>query len=289
MRTLRHFAGLVSTGLTLAAAPAFAQDDDLGDILADPDSSGSETEVTQEDAQGEEKIDLAEDGGKKERQVIKTLQRKTFLKLGRFEASPHAAFVANDPFLNRYIVGAGLGYHITEIFAVEGRFDYAPDLGEGDWKPLTKQLVDENSVSPDISKLTMAGSMVFQYSPIYGKVALSGRKIVNFDIFGNFGVGFVRTRDDLEALQATEEENPEAVATEIQTHPTTNFGGGLRVIFGDTVAARLEARSLIYIETVNSTTLEMKNNLIIQASVAFFFPQMRDTASKPSPAAASDE
>ena len=41
------------------------------------------------------------------------------------------------------IVGAGLAYHVTEIFAVEGNFDFSPDLGEKDYKPLTRQLVDE--------------------------------------------------------------------------------------------------------------------------------------------------
>ena len=139
------------------------------------------------------------DSGKK--RLIKTIQKKNFFKKGRWEASPHFAFVANDPFLNRYIVGTGLAYHVTEVFAVEGTFDFAPDLGEGDWKPLTTQLVNENSVSPDISKLTMFGSLTFQYSPIYGKLAIVGRDIILFDVYGNFGMGFTRTTDDLEALR----------------------------------------------------------------------------------------
>jgi outer membrane beta-barrel protein len=282
MQTFRHrssrfLAGITALGLSLGASTALAQDDDLSDILGDPDTdtAGAEQEALRSGDDGdEEDVVFIDDEGRK-KQVIKTLQRKTFLKLGRFEAAPHGAFVINDPFLNRYIVGASLAYHWTEIFGVEANFDWSPDLGEGDWKPLTSQLVEKNSVSPDISKLTLAGSLSFQYSPIYGKVAVVGRRIVNFDVFGNFGLGFARTTDDLDALQATEAENPEAVATQFQTHPTTNFGGGLRVIFGESIAARVEARSLIYIETVNSTTLEMKNNLILQASVSFFFPNMR--------------
>ena len=186
--------------------------------------------------------------------------------------SPHAAFVANDPFLNRYIVGTGLGYHWTEVFATEVNLDFAPDFGTGDWKPLTTQLVEENSVSPDISKLTLAGSLTFQYSPIYGKVAVVGSNIVLFDIYGAFGMGATRTKDDLEALQAVGDER--AMSTEFQTHPTTNFGGGLRIIFGENIAARVEGRSLVYIETVNATTLEMKNNLILQASFSWFFPNL---------------
>ena len=40
----------------------------------------------------------------------------------------------------------------------------------------------------------------FQFSPIYGKVALNGRRIVNFDVFAAFGLGLTLTQDDLEAL-----------------------------------------------------------------------------------------
>ena len=41
------------------------------------------------------------------------------------------------------------------------------------------------------------------------------------------------------------------------------------------LAVRLEGKSMSYIETVNSTTLEMKNNFIVQANVSFFFPGMK--------------
>ena len=61
----------------------------------------------------------------------------------------------------------------------------------------------------------------------------------------------------------------------MQIHPTTNFGGGARVVFNEFVAVRVDGRSLVYIETVNSTTLEMKNNFILSGGVSFFFPGMQ--------------
>jgi outer membrane beta-barrel protein len=290
MHTLRFFgAALVLTGLGFSA-PTWAEnpsmdgiaqddssgdDDDLSDILG----GGSDGETpddeagSMEDAAGEGEIVLVEDDGKK-RRVIKIIQRKSFSKKGRFEASPHVAFVANDPFLNRYIVGSGLNYNITEIFAIEANLDFSPDLAEGDWKPLTKQLIEENHVSPDISKLTYFGNVNFLFSPIYGKVAVVGREIINFDIYGSFGMGATRTSDDLKALDTTSGDD-RAEISQHQTHPTTNFGGGVRVIFGKNIAARLEGRSMVYIETVNATTLEMKNNMLLQMSVSFFFPSMK--------------
>ena len=245
-------------------------DDELDDILGDTSSDKSTVK--------EEKEELRSSTGSKAPtfeppdRTIKMIQQKDFMKIGRFEATPSVGFVTNDPFLNRYIAGVRLGYHLTEIFAIEGELSYSPDLGESDWKPLTTQLVNENNVSPDISKLTLVSNATFQFSPIYGKVALGGGNIIHFDIYGAFGMGVTQTRDDLRALQA--EGDPIAQATEVQLQPTTNFGGGVRVVFNETLAVRVDGRSLVYIETVNSTTLEMKNNFVLSAGVGFFFPNM---------------
>ena len=285
MKTIQTI--LVLLAVTLGGT-AWAQDDssddDLGDIFGSP-SSDDDDSAEQETsdfrsgntgdtigARNEDVVLVEDDGGKK--QLIKTIQRKNFSKMGRWEASPHIAFVANDPFLNRYIIGTGLNYNLTEIFAVEMNMDFSPDLGDTDWKPLTKQLIEENHVSPDISKLTYFGSATFLFSPVYGKVAVVGRRIINFDIFAAFGMGVTRTSDDLEALD-TEATDDRAVATQHQMHPTTNFGGGARIIFDENLALRIEGRSLVYIEAVNATTLEMKNNLLIQAAVSIFFPALK--------------
>lgn len=296
---LKRFPLLVMAGL-LVASPAYAdddaplspqpgdgspqpgdgladdEDDALDDILNEGDSTGREVEDVKsgnlDDSIGVKKEDiiLPEEELKKKR-LIKTLQRKTFLKLGRVEVGPHLGAVANDPFLNRYIVGASVGYHLTEVFSLELDLGFSPDLGdEVDWKPLTHQLVDNNHVSPDISKLSYYGDVTFGFSPIYGKVAL-GHRIINFDIFGAFGAGVAKTADDLDALQA-DPGDVRAEASAEQFHPTTNLGGGLRIIFNPNLALRLEGRSLVYIETVQSTTLEMKNNLLLQGTVTFFFP-----------------
>ena len=285
MKTFRTIIVLLAATLSgVAWAQDDSSDDELGDILGGPSSSDDDSAEDETadfrsgntgstiGARNEDIVLVEDDGGKKK--LIKTLQRKNFSKMGRWEASPHVAFVANDPFLNRYIVGTGLNYNLTEIFAVELNMDFSPDLGDTDWKPLTKQLIEENHVSPDISKLTYFGSATFLFSPIYGKVAVVGRNIINFDIFAAFGMGMTRTSDDLQALD-TEATDDRAVVTQHQMHPTTNFGGGARIIFSENLAFRAEARSLVYIEAVNATTLEMKNNLLIQGSVSVFFPALK--------------
>jgi outer membrane beta-barrel protein len=259
-----------------AVAQDDSSDDDLDDILReDPEDEGSVKD--EKDAVRDGDVDdtvgkksssvLTENAEKRRKRPIKVLQRKKFLKVGRTETGIHLGFVTNDPFINRYLIGASFGYHFTEVFGIEVTGTFSPNFGDKDWKPITRQLINNNKVSPDISKISWAASANFQFSPIYGKIALD-LSTVNFDVFGVFGMGVTGTVDDLVALG--KEGDPQSVDTEKQVHPTTNLGGGFRVIFSNNFAIRVEGRSLIYIETISSTTLEMKNNFLLLGSATFF-------------------
>ena len=271
MHTSPLFAAL---GLLLAT-PALGQGapdlpDDIFEDLEPPEESvAQERQALMTDAPEEEQLPE----GPRKRRVIQTLQRKNFMKIGRYEGNFHGGFVTNDPFINRYLFGGGLAYHVTEIFGVELQGTYSPDFGTADWKQITEQIINENEVTPDISKIEFYVNGNFQFSPIYGKVAVGSGRIINVDIFGVFGTGVVNTRDDLEALQ--KEDDPVAQATASQFHPTLNFGGGIRVIFSETFAVRTEGRGLSYIEVIEGTTLEMKNNFTLLASASIFFPGMK--------------
>ncbi|MBX2801369.1 MAG: outer membrane beta-barrel domain-containing protein [Myxococcales bacterium] len=257
----------------LLAGPAFAQSaPDLPDDIFGDAPEESAAQERQKLLAEEPEVDLPDDSDRKKR-VIQTLQRKNFMKIGRYEFAPHIGFVTNDPFINRYLFGASVGYHITEVLGIEVEASYSPDLGQADWKPVTDQIITENQVTPDISKIQFYANGTFQFSPIYGKLAAGGGRIINFDIFGVFGGGVVNTVDDLVALQ--KEDDAVAQATQVQFHPTINFGGGARVIFSESFAVRLEGRGLSYIEVLEGTTLEMKNNFMLLGSASIFFPGMK--------------
>jgi outer membrane beta-barrel protein len=283
---------LIVAGLFLITTPAIASeippgndgvtqsssdDDDFLDDILNEDLSGEEESTIAEEREeiAQEAEDEARDApppAPTKKRIIKTLQKKTFLKIGRHEGAVGLGLVTNDPFINRYLINGSYTYHVTEIFGIELMGNFSPDLGEADWKAITKQIITENQVTPDISKLQYLGAMSFTFSPIYGKVAVMGRNIVNFDIYANFGTGFVNTRDDLEALQKPDA--PIAINTETQFHPTLNFGGGIRMIFNPSFALRVDGRGMSFIEVLESTTLEMKNNMMVTVSAAFFFPGM---------------
>ena len=260
--------GLFLSGSAAAQSAPDLPDDIFDDLEVPEESAAQERDALLAD---EPEVELPDEPRKK--RVIQTLQRKTFMKIGRYEGAPHIGFVTNDPFINRYLFGGSLAYHITEVFAVEVQASYSPDFAEADWKPVTEQIITENQVTPDISKIQFYANGNFQFSPIYGKVAVGAGRIINFDLFGVFGTGIVNTVDDLVALQ--KEDDLVAQSTQVQFHPTLNFGGGARVIFTEAFAVRAEGRGLSYIEVLEGTTLEMKNNFMLLASASLFFPGMK--------------
>lgn len=98
--------------------------DSLEDILKDTrePSTANDAQDLREGRIDETKVGVRQDqltmspDEVKRKRLIKTLQKKNFVKSDRFEGNVHVAFLANDPFLNRYIAGASFGYNITEIF-----------------------------------------------------------------------------------------------------------------------------------------------------------------------------
>lgn len=276
---------MLTASALLYAGPAAAQDDpldDLSDILGDDEPTeettvADERRAVEEDAESDD-AELAANRGTEQvelppakKKLIKVLQRKYFLKLGRGEITPYAGLVTNDPFLRRILFGASLGYHITEVFELELNGSYSPTFGTdgvGDYKPVTRQITEQNAVAPELSRLTAHATLNFNFSPLYGKVATRGRGAIIFDIYGLFGAGIAYTIDDLKITNSEGEEFAEA--TRAQVHPALSFGGGLRIAFNKTFALRFEARSLSYIGTFESTSLELKNNLALMLGASFF-------------------
>lgn len=246
------------------------------DIFAEPEESiAEEKRDLLDDEEGE--VEVPEE--KRRKGLIQTFQPKDFLKLGRYEVAATVGAITNDPFLNRFLVQASGTYHITEVFAVEAVVGLSPgantrcaereDINCFDYRQITRQIVNENQVTPDISRIFGYANANLQFSPIYGKLAV-GNGIINFDIFGLFGTGAVFTVDDILLSGG------DGVSAR-QWHPMVNYGGGVRVILGKskTVAARIEGRGLSYIETLEGTTLEMKNNFAVLGGISLFFPGMK--------------
>ena len=183
--------------------------------------------------------------------------------------TPSVKSLVNDPFLK--LRGPGLTFSKTSPNpSLSHQIDvfYMPDLEKADWTPLTTQLVEENSVSPDISKMRYHINYQTEWKLFYFQD--SKRRM---DLFLQGGIGLIQTVDDLTALQ--KEDDPQAQSTEVQLHPTLNIGISTQIsnVYTDQNIV-FACKNVRYIETIDGTTLEMKSNLICSIGKTFVFGGM---------------
>lgn len=260
-------------GAVLAAAPLApalaAPSDELDDILT---ASGSDNEIRSgnQDMRNDKatkKVEVTDD----KPSIIKVIQPKTLLKIGRVELQPMIGGLTNDPWVNRYLFGLSAAYHVTEIFAVEVHGFGSPNLGVNDQKAVTKDVISKNEVAPQINRLTGAATVNLSFSPLYGKLATLGQNSIVFDIYATAGGGIAYTLDDLTVTDGDDDEV--SLRLDNQILPALTLGGGLRVQFSKLAGLRFEVRDLSYINASGQSdgvTLEVKNNLMLFGGVSFY-------------------
>ena len=104
--------------------------------------------------------------------------------------------------------------------------------------------------------------MDVQWAPIYGKLSLLAEKFVSFDLYGVAGASMVQYRGpDLSTPLG---------ATNYLT-PGGNVGVGARFFLNRWVTLRTEVRDLIYVEKSRGSDNYLRNQLLFELGVSFFF------------------
>lgn len=267
------------------------KDEEKGDPPAAKAEPPRRTEVEEEpeaapaDAD-EEKGTKAADSVQKKKRLIKVIQRKFFIKYGRFELTPTFGYIDNDHFVRRISVGLGATVHLNDVLSIEILAHYLPNLGTADYKELTSNFQAGAEVVPDINRAVFLGVANLGFAPIFGKVELGTLRVINYDIYISGGAGVGYTEDDTDIVDSPCKEYSPSEAdlhTEAgcqyvhQVHPVTDFGGGLRVVFNNWIGVKLDFRQFTHIEQVYrdaeaDIALEMKQNFMISIGASFFFP-----------------
>jgi len=187
---------------------------------------------------------------------VKAVQRKGFLKRGRFEVAPILALSVNDAFYQKVGGGLRLAYSLQDSFALAVRGVYFSPF-RTDNARVGKLAFESQLLTSQISTQAMLDGV---WSPIYGKAAFLGDAIVHFDLFlaAGFGAAWSATSD------APRNEGP---------HPAAEFGGGVRFYPKEWMAFELGLMATFYPDQpIVSVPATIQKVFVANVGVSFFFP-----------------
>jgi outer membrane beta-barrel protein len=200
---------------------------------------------------------------------VKAVQRKGFLKRGRFEVAPIFALTVNDAFYQKFGGGLRLAYNIHDSFAVAVR---GLTYRQPEWSsPRSWQPAPIRTDSTKEGKVAFGGQLLASqiydqlmldgiWSPIYGKVSVLDQKIVHFDLYLSAGFGLVWTA----TTEPPRSEKPPIAA---------DLGGGVRFYPKDWLAIELGLMATLYSDRPQaSLPATVQKVFAATVGVSFFFP-----------------
>jgi len=202
------------------------------------------------------------------RERVQPVSGHLFLKQGRLEVSPSATFSVKDAFFTKYILGAVVTYHATETLGFSLRAGYSLPTVAGAAQICT--FSDEGGSTtrgcrrPSFAELdgqapgqiNLLGGVDVQWAPIYGKMSLLAEKFLHFDLYGIAGASAVQYRAP--------------AGNEFTVGG--NVGVGMRFFVNRWMTVRTEFRDLIYVEKAVNPTTTLRNQLLFELGMSFFFP-----------------
>ncbi len=207
---------------------------------------------------------------------VKAVQRKGFLKRGRFELEPIFAATVNDAFYEKFGYGLRVAYNVQDSFAVALRANrytkYRTDNVREGMLAFQSQLL-----SADIQQQFMLDGI---WSPIYGKAAVLAGSIVHFDLYLQAGLGYVWTatsdpplNEGVTPIISEPLSWPPFFGTKRRAKVATDLGGGLRFYPKEWLAFDLGLVATLYSDQ-SRPLLPATVQKVFTATVgmSFFFP-----------------
>jgi len=283
----RLYIYLVSLSLLFGASPVLAQDDyDFDTPVEEGDGGGEDDFVfdtpvgpgdtpveapASDTAGGGGSLDFLGDGGGDadsfdqverkpltaaeaealrlaENQRIWVLQRRPFLKTGRFEMAPMFSYNVNDPLIDYATFASDFNYYLNEQMAIGLRGSYSLNAETGSFD----RLVQDYSVFPKITRPIWSASAHFQYTPLYGKLAAFGSWILPWELYARGGAGYLQTF--------------------IAGHVFVTAGGGQRFFLNRWLTFNVDIDYQIFQERFSETESVLVSNLVFGVGLGIYMP-----------------
>jgi outer membrane beta-barrel protein len=198
------------------------------------------------------------------------VRNRLLLRSGRFEMVPGIGFTLNDAFRRNVLFGLDLDYNMSDTLAVGAAFQYGLSFDSALKERLQAERPERVATSgfKDV-QLTAAAELT--YTPIFGKLAFMGRKVLDYDAHFIVGLGIVSLAGNTDV---------EGVA------PMAVLGAGLRLFVSPSMALSFQVKDQLYSSSLNSVAgagtetagakssseSRVRSSLAVSIGYSFFFP-----------------
>lgn len=185
---------------------------------------------------------------------VKSVQRKVYLKQGRFELTPLLSFSVNDPFYSKVGLAVRGAYYLADTLAISARASVMQVVPSDDVR--TAKRTFNSKIYYSVPQWSAMGDV--EWSPIYGKVAFLN-SILHFDGYLLAGAGVVRT--ETSALPGR------------GLNPAADLGLGMRFVAQDYIAVNVALINTSYVDQpLGSSKGAVQNVMTLNAGISLFLP-----------------
>jgi outer membrane beta-barrel protein len=208
---------------------------------------------------------------------VKPVSGQLYTKAGKLELTVPAGTISlNDAFFTKYMVGAKLGYHLSESFSIAATGSYAFTSPTGSTSVCRANQGCREALNSELyqvpGRINWIAGAELAFSPVYGKLNLFAEKAIHFDLSIMAGPDFVSYRDVVSAADANAGVVP-GNATSIGGH----LGIGARIFFARFMALQLEVKDVLY-SVPHLATGKLQTQLLANVGLSFFIPVTRGNA-----------
>jgi outer membrane beta-barrel protein len=201
---------------------------------------------------------------------VKSVQRKVYLKKGRFELAPFLSVSVNDPYYTKYGGALRGAYYLSDSVALAARFSMMQVVGTDDVTSAKRTF--GSRIFNSVPKWSAMGDV--EWSPVYGKVAFFN-SILHLDAYLLAGAGVVNT--ETSALPELGAEVPAGGSAEDLPKRGPRLAGdlgvGARFVAKDFLAFNLALINTTYVDQPRGSTKGSTQNLMtLNAGISIFFP-----------------
>ena len=192
---------------------------------------------------------------------VKSVQRKLYIKRGRFELAPAAIINVNDPYYTRVGGQIRAAFYPADTLAIAARFALMQTLPSDDVRQATRTL--QSRIFFSVPYWNAMADL--EWSPLYGKVSFLN-SILHIDGYLLAGGGVVFT-------ERTGTPDPANNDQPRPINPGFDLGLGLRFVAKDFVSVNLGLVNTTYVDTPRGTTKGVTQNLMmLTVGVSLFIP-----------------